>query len=128
MRLARPSPGQHAMGRRQQPCLEAAARAMAEAGDVPKEVSENQRCEDNSCSAARYSPPSSNLLREMVKGTEQSCYPQAEVLGTDRPYRGPLEFQRQRADIADGQTLTAGQYYYIIIRPQAALAGLLHSV
>ena len=71
----------------------------------------NQRCEDNSCSAARYSPPSSNLLREMVKGTEQSCYAQAEVLGTDRPCRGPLEFQRQRADIADGQTLTTSQYY-----------------
>jgi len=39
--------------------------------------------------AARYSPPSSILLREMVKGTEQSCYAQAEVLGADRPCRGP---------------------------------------
>ena len=47
----------------------------------------------------------------MVKGTEQSCYAQAEVLGTDRPCRGPLEFQRQRADIADDQTLTTGQYH-----------------
>ena len=79
--------------------------------EVFRRVSGIQRCEDNSCSAARYSPPSSNLLREMVKGTEQSCYAQAEVLGTDRPCRGPLEFQRQRADIADGQTLTASQYY-----------------
>ena len=70
------------MRRRQQPCLEAAARAMAEVGDVPKEVSE-KRCEDNSCSTAGYSPPSSNLLTEMVKGTEQSCYAQAEVLGTE---------------------------------------------
>ena len=53
---------------------------MEEVGDVPKEVPGNQRCEDNSCSAARYSPSSSNLLREMVKGTEQSCYTQAEVI------------------------------------------------
>ena len=43
----------------------------------------------------------------LIIGTEQSCCAQAEVLGTDRPCRGPLEFQRQRADIADGQTLTA---------------------
>ena len=47
----------------------------------------NQRCEENSCSAARYSPPSSNFLRELVKGTEQSCCVQAEVLGTDMPCR-----------------------------------------
>ena len=91
-------------------------------------MSDLQRCEDDSCSAARYSPPSSNLLREMVKGTEQSCYAQAEVLGTDRPCRGPLEFQRQRADIADGQTLTTSQYYYTIITPRAALAETMHGV
>ena len=36
---------------------------------------------------------------------------------------GHVEFQRQRADISDGQSLTAGQYYYIIIKPRAALAG-----
>ena len=47
----------------------------------------------------------------MIKGTEQPCYAQAAVLGTDRPCGGPLEFQRQRADIADGQTLTAGLIY-----------------
>ena len=79
--------------------------------EVFRRVPGIQRCEDNSRSAARYSPPSSNLLREMVKGIEQSCYAQAEVLGTDRPCRGPLEFQRQRADIADGQTSTTSQYY-----------------
>ena len=84
---------------------------MAEVGTVPREVVGKSASEDNSCSAARYSPPSSNLLREMVKGIEQSCYAQAEVLETDRPCRGPLEFQRQRADIANGQTLTTSQYY-----------------
>ena len=41
---------------------------------------------------------------------------------------GHVEFQRQRADIADGQTLTAGQYYYIIITPRAALAETMHGV
>ena len=81
-------------------------------------MSGNRRCEDNSCSAARCGPPSSNLLRELFIGTEQSCCAQAEVLGTDRPCRGPLEFQRQRADIADGQTLTTSQYsrFHVILQ------------
>ena len=35
---------------------------------------------------------------------------------------GHVEFQRQRADIADGQTLTTSQHNYIIITPRAALA------
>ena len=37
MRLERPSPGQHAMKRRQQSCLEAVTRMMAEVGDVLRE-------------------------------------------------------------------------------------------
>ena len=41
---------------------------------------------------------------------------------------GHVEFQRQRADIADGQTLTTSQYYYTIITPQAALAETIHGV
>ena len=96
---------------------------MAEVRDAPKEVSENQRCEDNPCSAAHYSPLSSNLLRDIVKGTEQSCCAQAECSGPTGHAVGHVEFQRQRADISDGQSLTAGQYYYIIIKPRAALAG-----
>ena len=65
----------------------------------------------------------------MFKGTEQSYYAQAEVLGTDRPCRGPLEFQRQRADIADGQTLTTSQYYlHRYKKPRAALAETMHGV
>ena len=86
-------------------------RTMAEVRDAPKEVSENQRCEDNPCSAAHYSPLSSNLLRDIVKGTEQSCCAQAECSGPTGHAVGHVEFQRQRADIADGQTLTTSQYY-----------------
>ena len=41
---------------------------------------------------------------------------------------GHVEFQRQRADIADGQTLKPGQYYYIIITPRAALAETIYGV
>ena len=41
---------------------------------------------------------------------------------------GHVEFQRQRADIADGQTLTPSQYYYTIITPRAALAETIHGV
>ena len=36
VRLARPFPGQHAMRRRHQPCLEAVTRTMAEVRDVPR--------------------------------------------------------------------------------------------
>ena len=101
---------------------------MAEVRDAPKEVSENQRCEDNPCSAAHYSPLSSNLLRDIVKGTEQSCCAQAECSGPTGHAVGHVEFQRQRADISDGQSLIAGQYYYIIIKPRAALAETMHGV
>ena len=80
VRLARPSPGQHAM-RLNKTKVAALPRSYDQddgsqrPGGLQEIVGENQRCEDNSCSAARYSPPSSNLLREMVKGTdfEQSC-------------------------------------------------------
>ena len=57
----------------------------------------------------------------MVKGTEQSCYAQAEVLGTDRPCRGPLEFQRQRADIPTPE-LNATQKWRAVFMGDRAFA------
>ena len=63
------------------------------------------------------SPPSSNLLREIAKSTEQPRCAQAEVLGTDKPCREAKESQRRRAmEIPKNlKTLTTGQYYYITI-------------
>ena len=63
---------------------------MEKAGDVPRERFSESASDgnDNSFSTAGFSPPSSNLLREVVYGTEQSCCAQAVVLGTERPYRG----------------------------------------
>ena len=78
-------------------------------------MSDLQRCEDDSCSAARYSPPSSNLLREMVKGTEQSCYAQAEVLGTDRPCRGQGVSTSSRRKSKQCENFDNGPIFYIII-------------
>ena len=78
-------------------------------------MSDLQRCEDASCSAARYSPPSSNLLREMVKGTEQSCYAQAEVLGTDRPCRGQGVSTSSRRKSEQCENFDNGPIFYIII-------------
>ena len=84
-------------------------------GGLQESVGKNQRCEDNSCSAARYSPPSSNLLREMVKGTEQSCYAQAEVLGTDRPCRGQGVSTSSRRKSEQCENFDNGPIFYIII-------------
>ena len=58
---------------------------MAVVGDAPREDVGKSASEDDSFSTAGHSPPSSNLLREIAKGTEHPCCTQAEVLETDMP-------------------------------------------
>ena len=51
----------------------------------------------------------------MVKGTEQSCYAQAEVLGTDRPCRGQGVSTSSRRKSEQCENFDNGPIFYIII-------------